>query len=87
MEILCFVVAESMSRLTYKNAIQVKRIATVHHGHLVKLIGYCEENFQQLLVYDYLPNGNIGNHLYGILFRLSLLLLLVLLSLCLCLSH
>lgn len=43
---------------------EVKRIATVHHRHLVKLIGYCEENFQQLLVYDYLPNGNIGNHLY-----------------------
>ncbi|KAF7153601.1 hypothetical protein RHSIM_Rhsim01G0216800 [Rhododendron simsii] len=43
---------------------EVKRIASVHHRHLVKLIGYCEENYQQFLVYDYLPNGNVGNHLY-----------------------
>ncbi|XP_028109518.1 probable serine/threonine-protein kinase PBL28 isoform X2 [Camellia sinensis] len=43
---------------------EVKRIARVHHKHLVKLIGYCEEDHQQFLVYDYLPNGNVGNHLY-----------------------
>ncbi|CAK9143240.1 unnamed protein product [Ilex paraguariensis] len=43
---------------------EVKHIARVHHKHLVKLIGYCEENQQQLLVYEYLPNGNVGNHLY-----------------------
>ncbi|XP_057509857.1 probable serine/threonine-protein kinase PBL28 isoform X2 [Actinidia eriantha] len=43
---------------------EVKQIACVHHKHLVKLIGYCEENRQQFLVYDYLPNGDIGNHLY-----------------------
>ncbi|KAJ9698128.1 hypothetical protein PVL29_007293 [Vitis rotundifolia] len=44
---------------------EVKRIARVQHKHLVKLIGYCEENHQQLLVYDYLQNGNVGNHLYN----------------------
>ncbi|XP_058188394.1 probable serine/threonine-protein kinase PBL28 isoform X2 [Rhododendron vialii] len=43
---------------------EVTRIASVHHRHLVKLIGYCKENYQQFLVYDYLPNGNVGNHLY-----------------------
>ncbi|KAK9280638.1 hypothetical protein L1049_014334 [Liquidambar formosana] len=43
---------------------EVMRIAHVHHKHLVKLIGYCEDNHQQFLVYDYLPNGNVGNHLY-----------------------
>ncbi|XAR59966.1 Non-specific serine/threonine protein kinase [Bertholletia excelsa] len=45
-------------------AIEVRRIAHVHHKHLVKLVGYCEENHQQFLVYDYLPNGHVGNHLY-----------------------
>jgi hypothetical protein len=44
---------------------QVKQIAQIHHIHLVKLIGYYEDNYQQLLVYEYLSNGNIGNHLYG----------------------
>ncbi|XP_052191590.1 probable serine/threonine-protein kinase PBL28 isoform X2 [Diospyros lotus] len=43
---------------------EVKSMAFVHHKHLVKLLGCCEENQQQFLVYDYLPNGNVGNHLY-----------------------
>ncbi|OIW09141.1 hypothetical protein TanjilG_11279 [Lupinus angustifolius] len=43
---------------------EVKQITHIHHIHLVKLIGYYEDRFQQLLVYEYLPNGNVGNHLY-----------------------
>ncbi|XP_040991747.1 probable serine/threonine-protein kinase PBL28 [Juglans microcarpa x Juglans regia] len=43
---------------------EANRIAFVHHIHLVKLIGYYEDNHQQLLVYDYISNGNVGNHLY-----------------------
>lgn len=43
----------------------MKQIAHVHHIHLVKLIGYYEDSHQQLLVYEYLPNGNVGSHLYG----------------------
>ncbi|KAI4334404.1 hypothetical protein L6164_019102 [Bauhinia variegata] len=43
---------------------QVKHIARIHHLHLVTLLGYYEDSHQQLLVYEYLPNGNVGNHLY-----------------------
>ncbi|KAJ7947809.1 Tyrosine-protein kinase [Quillaja saponaria] len=43
---------------------EVEQIAHIHYTHLVKLIGYCEDSHQQLLVYDYLPNGNFGKHLY-----------------------
>ncbi|XP_022731213.1 probable serine/threonine-protein kinase PBL28 [Durio zibethinus] len=43
---------------------EVKQIAQVSHRHLVKLVGYCEDGHQQFLVYDYIPNGNVGNHLY-----------------------
>ncbi|XP_057954986.1 probable serine/threonine-protein kinase PBL28 isoform X2 [Malania oleifera] len=43
---------------------EIKRMACVHHRHIVKLVGYCEESHQQLLVYDYHSNGNVGNHLY-----------------------
>ncbi|XVF05677.1 hypothetical protein REPUB_Repub05bG0193000 [Reevesia pubescens] len=43
---------------------EVKQIAQVSHKHLVKLVGYCEDSHQQFLVYDYIPNGNVGNHLY-----------------------
>ncbi|KAJ9178127.1 hypothetical protein P3X46_010037 [Hevea brasiliensis] len=42
---------------------EVKRMASVHHKHLVELIGYCEDRHQQLLVYDYISNGNVGNYL------------------------
>ncbi|KAJ8768683.1 hypothetical protein K2173_023587 [Erythroxylum novogranatense] len=52
-----------------KNPIQnffheVKSIATINHENLVKLIGYYEDGQQQILVYDYVSNGNIGNYLY-----------------------
>lgn len=46
-------------------AMQVERIASVRHGHLVELIGYCEHRNQLLLVYDYISNGNVGNYLNG----------------------
>ncbi|XP_044477516.1 probable serine/threonine-protein kinase PBL28 isoform X2 [Mangifera indica] len=43
---------------------EVKRIGRVRNRHLVRLVGYCEENHQQFLVYDYICNGNVGNFLY-----------------------
>ncbi|KAE8734427.1 Leucine-rich repeat receptor-like protein kinase, putative isoform 2 [Hibiscus syriacus] len=43
---------------------EVKQIAQVRHKHLVKLVGFCEDNYRQFLVYDYIPNGNVGNNLY-----------------------
>ncbi|XP_077229113.1 putative serine/threonine-protein kinase PBL28 [Tasmannia lanceolata] len=43
---------------------EVENIGRVRHKHIVKLIGYCQESHQQLLIYDYLPNGNVGSHLY-----------------------
>ncbi|POO01253.1 Tyrosine-protein kinase [Trema orientale] len=43
---------------------QVKHIARVQHPHLVRLIGYYHDSYQELLVYDYLSNGNVGIHLY-----------------------
>lgn len=44
---------------------QVGYLAHVRHKHLVILIGFCQENNQQMVVYDYLPNGNVSSHLYG----------------------
>ncbi|KAJ4778089.1 Kinase superfamily protein [Rhynchospora pubera] len=34
------------------------------HPHLVKLIGYCCENEERLLVYEYMPRGSLENHLF-----------------------
>ena len=34
------------------------------HPHLVKLIGYCIEDDQRLLVYEFMPRGSLENHLF-----------------------
>jgi serine/threonine protein kinase len=34
------------------------------HPNLVKLIGFCIEDDQRLLVYEFLPRGSLENHLF-----------------------
>jgi Protein tyrosine and serine/threonine kinase len=48
---------------------EVEIISRVHHRHLVSLVGYCIENEQRLLVYDYVPNNTLHYHLHGMLIR------------------
>jgi serine/threonine protein kinase len=42
-------------------------LGIVDHPNLVKLIGYCadddERGVQRLLVYEYMPNGSVDDHL------------------------
>ncbi|GKU85519.1 hypothetical protein SLEP1_g186 [Rubroshorea leprosula] len=44
---------------------EVTYLSEIRHRHLVSLLGYCQENGSQMLVYEYLPNGNMCNHLYN----------------------
>ncbi|KAJ1297018.1 hypothetical protein BS78_01G346100 [Paspalum vaginatum] len=34
------------------------------HAHLVKLLGYCCEDEERLLVYEFMPRGSLENHLF-----------------------
>ncbi|XP_064977233.1 putative serine/threonine-protein kinase isoform X1 [Musa acuminata AAA Group] len=43
---------------------QVKILSEIRHRNLVTLIGYCQEGGLQMLVFEYLPNGSVSNHLY-----------------------
>ncbi|KAJ0970494.1 hypothetical protein J5N97_023371 [Dioscorea zingiberensis] len=43
---------------------EAMNIGSIRHKHIVSLRGYCQEAHQQMLVYDYLPNTNVGFHLY-----------------------
>ncbi|MCO5557386.1 hypothetical protein L7F22_010949 [Adiantum nelumboides] len=45
-------------------AAEVSYLGHVRHKHLVILIGLCQESEQQMVVYDYIPNGNVSSHLY-----------------------
>ena len=44
---------------------EVEVISRVHHKHLVSLVGYCISGEQRLLVYEFVPNGNLEYHLHG----------------------
>lgn len=48
---------------------EVQFLGIVDHPNLVKLIGYCsvdgERGIQRLLVYEYMPNKSLEDHLFG----------------------
>lgn len=44
---------------------EVRYLSSIQHRNLVTLLGYCQENDQQILVYEYIPNGSVSIHLYG----------------------
>ncbi|AQK50867.1 tyrosine kinase family protein [Zea mays] len=46
------------------DAPQGHREWVLHHKHLVKLIGYCIEDDQRLLVYEFMARGSLENHLF-----------------------
>ena len=44
-------------------------LGVVNHPNLVKLVGYCcedgERGIQRLLVYEYMPNKSLEDHLFN----------------------
>ncbi|BAT99533.1 hypothetical protein LR48_Vigan06g099500 [Vigna angularis] len=44
---------------------EVDIISRIHHRHLVSLIGYCISEQQRALIYEFVPNGNLNQHLQG----------------------
>ncbi|GER25647.1 protein kinase superfamily protein [Striga asiatica] len=45
--------------------VEVATLSNAEHSNLVKLIGYCAEGDQRLLVYEYMPLGSLEDHLHG----------------------
>ncbi|KAL3716511.1 hypothetical protein ACJRO7_008156 [Eucalyptus globulus] len=43
---------------------EVNYLGQLHHPNLVKLIGYCLDGDNRLLVYEYMPRGSLENHLF-----------------------
>ncbi|XP_077229481.1 putative leucine-rich repeat receptor-like protein kinase At5g49770 isoform X2 [Tasmannia lanceolata] len=44
---------------------EVFYLSSIRHRHVVSLLGYCQENGQQMLVSEYIPNGSVSSHIYG----------------------
>lgn len=48
---------------------QIELLSRLHHCHVVPLLGYCSEslgkNAERLLVFEYMPNGNLRESLDG----------------------
>ncbi|XP_072989571.1 probable serine/threonine-protein kinase PBL3 isoform X1 [Typha latifolia] len=43
---------------------EVDYLGQLHHPNLVKLIGYCSEGDDRLLVYEFMAKGSLENHLF-----------------------
>ncbi|KAK2431611.1 putative serine/threonine-protein kinase pbl23 [Trifolium repens] len=43
---------------------EVMILSFLHHNNLVNLVGYCSEGDQRILVYEYMANGSLEDHLF-----------------------
>jgi len=47
----------------FKNEIEL--LSRVHHKNLVNLVGFCFDQGEQMLVYEFIPNGTLMDSLSG----------------------
>ncbi|XP_023551711.1 probable receptor-like protein kinase At1g49730 isoform X1 [Cucurbita pepo subsp. pepo] len=44
---------------------EIELLARLHHRHLVALRGFCVDKHERFLVYEYMTNGSLKDHLHG----------------------
>ena len=56
--------------------LEIEIITTLHHKNIISLLGFCFEDGNLLLVYDFLLRGSLEENLHGTKIRITLCLLL-----------
>ena len=56
--------AEGSTSLESSFLTELKTLGTISHGNIVKLYGYCYHQDANLLLYEYMPRGSLGEHLH-----------------------
>ncbi|KAK9902498.1 hypothetical protein M0R45_001554 [Rubus argutus] len=55
---------EKSHRAHMKWLTEINYVRRLHHPNLVKLIGYCSEDDERLLVYEFVPRGSLDSRLF-----------------------
>ncbi|XP_068327246.1 probable LRR receptor-like serine/threonine-protein kinase At1g67720 isoform X1 [Pyrus communis] len=64
-EIAVKMMAESSAHMNKQFVTEVALLSRIHHRNLVPLTGYCKEEHQCILVYEYMHNGTLRDHIHG----------------------
>lgn len=56
---------ESCHQGTKEFLAEVNTIGSIHHFNLVRLIGFCDEGLNRLLVYEYMYNGSLDKWIFN----------------------